>query len=63
MKLVATPCGKSVWVSEGLAEMAIAARGMDALKRLPDGWTMEIYNNRLRYLNPSTSVNQYDPPR
>jgi hypothetical protein len=31
MKLVGTPCGNSVWVTEGEAEEAVLAKGMDAV--------------------------------
>ena len=31
MNLVGTPCGNSVWVTEGEAEEAVVAHGMDAL--------------------------------
>jgi hypothetical protein len=31
MKLVGTPCGNSVWVTEGEAEEAVMTKGMDAI--------------------------------
>jgi hypothetical protein len=31
MKLVETPCGNSVWVTEGEAEKAVETKGMDAV--------------------------------
>jgi hypothetical protein len=31
MKLVGTPCGSSVWVTEGEAEEAVETKGMDAV--------------------------------
>jgi hypothetical protein len=31
MKLVGTPCGNSVWVTEGEAEEAVTNKGMDAI--------------------------------
>jgi hypothetical protein len=31
MKLVGTPCGNSVWVTEGEAEEAVMTKGMDAV--------------------------------
>lgn len=62
MMLVATLCGKSVWVSSGLAERAVKERGMDALKRLPKGWTMELENNELIYVNEKSNKKQNEPP-
>jgi hypothetical protein len=31
MKLVGTPCGNSLWVTEGEAEEAVETKGMDAV--------------------------------
>jgi len=62
MKLVSTPCGRSIWVSAGLAERAVQEKGMDALKRLPNGWTMELENDRLVYVNEINCVRQYEAP-
>jgi hypothetical protein len=31
MKLVGTPCGNSVWVTEGEAEKAVETKGMGAV--------------------------------
>jgi hypothetical protein len=62
MKLVSTPCGRSIWVSAGLAERAVQERGMDAVKRLPNGWTMELENDRLVYVNNISCVRQYEAP-
>lgn len=64
MKLAPTPCGRSVWVSHGIGEIAVQIRGMDALTRLPDGWIMELESGtgKLVYYNRSINKRQYEAP-